>query len=445
MQPNGWKNIWCWILLAFSSSNLCCTRVDAAWAQNPNRWSRKDEFVLIITYPVIAHITDQPFQKLGPQKKRNVLSRTKDTRIVLYANSLKPSLYSQILPPPNQTSQAQNSNPQRNDPPPLEGPINDFPKPSPTEVEQRLNPLNLNYTQRIERLRQLLQEKKQPSSESNSNTELGDFVLEPLPLNQVPVPPSKPPIAKSKSKPVGYLLGHVGYFRTNNIFSSVPSREDGLILAGLTLASAPLPLNSKTYLIGSIDANQIYYTNQSKYDYNQLRFNLDIYQQLTSRMYGDIGWTNQQLFYQRSNFKNYHSGDRFLNENSFRLSLGRKDPFTSKLSLNSFYELRLSFTDPPSGIDSRNRVINSLWLSLNYELQKPLQVGLDYQFGLSNFTQRRREDQSHQIFGHLTYGISDYSNLSLQGGVTLGNSTERNINFDGWFFTLNYVLQLGRF
>ena len=258
------------------------------------------------------------------------------------------------------------------------------------------------------------------------------------------LPASKPPIAKSKSKPIGYLLGRIGYFRTNNIFSSVPSKEDGLILAGLTLASAPLPLNTKTYLSGSIDGNQIYYTNQSKYNYNQFRFNLDIYQQFTSRMYGDIGWTNQQLFYQRSNSNNYHSGDRFLNENSFRVSLARKDPFTSKLSLDSFYELRLSFTDPPSGIDSRNRVINSLWLSLNYQLQKPLQVGLDYQFGLSNFTQRRREDQYHQIFGHLTYRISNYSNLSLQGGGTFGNSTERNINFDGWFFTLNYVLEIGK-
>lgn len=438
MQPNGWKNIWCWILLASSSSNLCCSGVDAAWARNPNRWSRTNELVPIITYPLVVQSTYQPFQLLEPQKKRNLLSLTVDPGIVLHANSLKPSLYSQTPPPTNQTNQAQNSNQLRNNPPPLEGPINEFPKPSPTEVEQHLLQIDTNYTERYERLLHLLQEKEQPSSESNSSNELGDFIVRPLPL-------SKPPIAKSKSKPIGYLVGRVGYFRTNNIFSSVPSKEDGLILAGLTLASAPLPLNSKTYLSGSIDGNQVYYTNQSKYNYNQLRFNLDIYQQLTSRMYGNIGWTNQQLFYQRSNSNNYHSGDRFLNENSFRVSLGRKDPFTSKLSLDSFYELRLSFTDPPSARDSRNRVINSLWLSLNYQLQKPLQVGLDYQFGLSNFTQRRREDQYHQIFGHLTYRSSNYSNVSLQGGVSLGNSTERNINFDGWFFTLNYVLQLGRF
>ncbi len=109
--------------------------------------------------------------------------------------------------------------------------------------------------------------------------------------------------------------------------------------------------------------------------------------------------------------------------------------------LDSFYELRLNFADP----DSRNRINNSLLLSLSYYWLKSLQVGFNYQFNLSDFTLRQRQDQYHRLYANLTYGISDSTNVSLQGGVSLGDSTDQNINFDGWFFSLNYNLELGKF
>ena len=124
-----------------------------------------------------------------------------------------------------------------------------------------------------------------------------------------------------------------------------------------------------------------------------------------------------------------------------QLSLGRRDPLTSRLTLDSFYELSVNFADP----QSRNRIINSFWVSLNYYLQKPLQVGIDYQVNLSEFTDGDREDQLHRLFGHLNYRISDTINMNVQAGVSLGSSTAENIDFDGWFFSVNYNLQLGRF
>jgi hypothetical protein len=33
----------------------------------------------------------------------------------------------------------------------------------------------------------------------------------------------------------------------------------------------------------------------------------------------------------------------------------------------------------------------------------------------------------------------------MQAGATLGGSTDPFIDFDGWFFSVNYNLQLGRF
>lgn len=363
-------------------------------------------------------------------------------------------------PPPREEPRNIPTTPQqRNEPPQLEGQPNDFPQTSPIPLEQLLEKPPLTNSERLDRLIRRLQEGKQTSPESNSSPELGirakPIDVPPLvdsrpelgirakpidvppPVEQLPLPAQ--PVAKFK--PIGSLRGYVGFFATNNIFSSEVDRiQDGLVFSGLTLASAPLALGPKTYLSAGIDGNLIFYIDQSKFNYNQVRFYLSIYQQLSRRMYGELGWSNQQLFYAKDG-DFFSAGDRFLNENSVRLSLGRRDPLTQRLVLDSFYELRLNFADP----DSRNRINNSLLLSLSYYWLRSLQVGLNYQFNLSNFTLRQREDQYHRLYTNLTYGISDSTNVSLQGGVSLGGSTDQNINFDGWFFSLNYNWELGKF
>jgi len=333
------------------------------------------------------------------------------------------------------------------DPPPLESQPTDFPAPSAEEIEQKLDSLEDERSKRLESLLQRLEENKQKQEES-FNRELGTIIVEEVPI-EAPQPPElqQPPSIEKpivKFKPVGYLLGRVGYFHTSNIFSSRNDpTDDGLIFSGLTLAAAPFKIGPKTYLNGSIDGNIIRYNKKSEFDYNQIRFNLGVYQQLTNRMYAEIGWNNQQLFYSKDGDSfNFESGDKFLNENSFRFSIGRRDPLARKLNLDSFYELRLSLTNPP---EKRNRIINYIWLSLNYSLQKSLRFGIDYQFNLSNFLERKREDQYHRLSGNLKYSISQLSSISLQSGFTNGGSTDDNIDFDGWFFSVNYSWDLGQF
>ncbi|OUL20341.1 hypothetical protein BV372_33155 [Nostoc sp. T09] len=333
----------------------------------------------------------------------------------------------------------------QNDPPPLEVQPGTFPNPSPGQIEQLLETPEIDYSERLETLRRILQQQTQ-SSPSTSNPELGlrvrpRTVPQAPPLEQQPPTPIEKPVVQFR--PIGYLQARVGYFYSSNIFSAnIDPIEDSLIFYGLTLASTYFPLGSKTYINGSIDGNQIRYIDQSIYNYNQLRFNLSLYRQLSQRMYGEIAWSNQLLFY-TNNGDYFKAGDRFLNENSIRLSLGRRDPLNSRLFLDSFYELSINFADP----ENRSRIINSLWLSLSYYLQKPLQVGVNYQFNLSNFTNRpdSRDDEFHRLFGHLSYRVSNYSNLNVQGGVTFGGSNAPNINFDGWFFGLNYSWDLGQF
>ncbi|WP_158333170.1 hypothetical protein [Calothrix sp. PCC 6303] len=327
------------------------------------------------------------------------------------------------------------------DPPQLEGRPNDSPLPAPAPIEQRLEKPSENYPQRIERLLQILgtPTETQTEAEPGKNTELGVIIARQEAIEQQPLPQQPPTF-----RPIGYVSGHVSYFLTDNLFSSsVDPIQDGLIFSGLTLATAPIELSPKTYLSGSVDGNLVKYIDQSEFNYNQIQVNVNLYHQITSRMYGEVGWSNQQLFYARDSDRyDFSSGDRFLNENAWHLSLGRRDPLSKKLMFDSYYELRWSLTGPP---EKRDRLINSLWLSLNYYLQKPLQVGLNYQFNLSSFTQRDRQDISHRIYSHLNYRLSDTNSMSAQAGVSLGNSTESSIDFDGWFFSINYNVDLGRF
>ena len=249
--------------------------------------------------------------------------------------------------PPNNTQKP-------DEPPQLEGQPNDFPSPSPVQIEQRLkDPQNQDYAVRLERLLQKLEANRR--DHNSINGELGEIIAAPVePPQQPPKTPvvSQPPPA-SKPKPIGYLLGRVSYFHTNNLFSSdVDPIQDGLIFSGITLASAPIPLGPKTYLSGSIDGSIIRYINQSEFNYNQFRINADLYHQLTQRMYGEIGWSKQLLFYARNSSRyGFAAGDRFLNENSFHLSLGRRDPLTPKLMLDSYYEFRVNLPEAPQKRD----------------------------------------------------------------------------------------------
>lgn len=433
MRLKNWKNLFFCILLASSGGSWCCIRVDAAESANTDIWRPNSLTSTQVNYQQLCQKLEQ--EAINSLCKQSGESHPLDSQMPLNLAQQTP----QRTQAPDQTEKPENTQKQ-NDPPQLESQPSNLPTSPPDSKEQLLNAPQINQSQRLERLIQLLRSPKLPP-ESDSNRELG-LRVRLLPLEQQPPPPTEQSVVSFK--PIGYLQARVGYFQTNNIFSSNDSPiEDGFIISGLRLASTYFPLGSKTYLNASIDGNLIRYINQSQYHYNQVRFNLSIYQQLSQRMYGQISLSNQQLFYANNSDRldSFKAGDRFLNENSLELSLGRRDILTSKLTLDSFYELSVNFADPLS----RNRIINSLWVSLNYYLQKPLQVGIDYQANFSDFTQRDREDQFHRIFGHLNYQISDTINMNVQAGVSLGSSTAEDIDFDGWFFSINYSLQLGQF
>jgi hypothetical protein len=225
-------------------------------------------------------------------------------------------------------------------------------------------------------------------------------------------------VAAAPPQPTVYLQGRFDYFQSDNIFSEVQPIQDSLIRSGLTLWAAP-QVGRNTYVIASVSGNLIRYADLSDFDYNELLLGASIYHQLSPRMYGELGWTNQQLF-------SVSYGDRFLNDHSLRLGIGRRDPLGQSFALQSFYQLRLSFADP----DERSRVINSLGASLIYTPAQRWQASLDYQYVLSDFTQKDQQDDYHQILGVLTYRPSRSTQLTLFGGFSFGSSTDPNIDFD---------------
>ncbi|MGB7444825.1 MAG: hypothetical protein WA919_27470 [Coleofasciculaceae cyanobacterium] len=224
------------------------------------------------------------------------------------------------------------------------------------------------------------------------------------------------------SKPAVYLLGGIDYLRSDNIFSGVDPVDDGLLRIGLTLLAVP-SLGPNTSLVAAAGGNVIRYGEESQFDYDELRLALGIRQQFTPKMYGELGWSNRQLFEE-------DDGDRFLNDHSLYLELGRQDTLAKKLTLDTFYQLRLSFADP----DSRSQTINSLGTSLNYDFSPSLKGALGYQFAFANFTEQDREDEYHQIISRLTYSLSDHSRVNLFAGYSFGDSTDANIDFDGFIF-----------
>ena len=262
----------------------------------------------------------------------------------------------------------------------------------------------------------------------NCDPELGCLRLkEPLPL---------PPIVTAAPRaPVVYLIARIDYFRTSNLSSNQDPVTDGLTRPGLTLYASPM-LGRDTYFVASATGNLLRYSTQSLQNTDELFFRAGILQRLSPNMFGEIGWSNQQLRLAGSSART-----GFLNEHAIRLEISRRDQLAGKLSLNSFYQFRYSFADP---ID-RSRLTNALTLSLNYDLQPNLQLGLDYQLGLATFTQQQRRDVYHQVLGRLSYTILRNTQVSAFVGYGFGNSSDPAIRFNSLLVGVSVNLTLGLF
>ncbi|MEX0268478.1 hypothetical protein AB3R30_05005 [Leptolyngbyaceae cyanobacterium UHCC 1019] len=237
--------------------------------------------------------------------------------------------------------------------------------------------------------------------------------------------------------PVMYLLPRLDIFRSSNILAGLDPVEDSLIRPAVSLLVLPA-LGSSTYLNVSAEGALNQYFNLTQFNYSELKLKAGIFQRLSPSMSAEIGWTNQQFFISNDQIFGLSAGTRFLNDHSIRFELSRQDRLTKNLSLNSFYQFRLSFAEP----SDRSRIINVVSLSLNYTLNPRLQLGLDYQFASANFTTQPRTDLYHQVLGRVSYSAFRTAQISLYGGISTGSSTESTINFNSFLLGISVSFNL---
>jgi hypothetical protein len=269
----------------------------------------------------------------------------------------------------------------------------------------------------------------EPDANPDDLTETGDPELGVLRLREQELITEQ----QNENNETVFLLGGVNYLRSNNILlDDFDPVNDQLLSAGATLLAVP-SLGPQTQLIAAINGNLTRYSRLSGLDYNNFGVQVGIQQQLWPNTYGEISLSNQQ-------FIDANSGDRFLNDYSAWLTLSRRDRLNSKLTLDSFYQLRLSFTDP----SDRSRVGNALGLSLDYDLPLNFGIGLDYQAALTDFTRQDRNDVYHQLTAELNCYFSPNARASVFGGFSFGDSSDPDINFNSFIFgaSINFNVSL---
>ena len=281
-----------------------------------------------------------------------------------------------------------------------------------------------------------------PSDDTLADPELGVLRLIEVPVDSVEILDpelgvlrlQELPTATNESSPSVYLQVYSNFFWTDNVLSVVDDPiDDGIFQIGLSLSAFPA-LGSRTYLISSIGGDLVRYTDETDLDYNDLSFDLGVYHAFTRRAYLELGWNNNQFF-------DRASGDRFLNDHSFYVSVGRRDRLSSRLSLDTEYQLEYNLADPVS----RNRAINQIRASLEYQITPRLETDVSYRFTLVDFTKQDRNDFFHQFILGLNYDLSADSQISFFGGGRLGDSSENFLDFDSALVGVSISVNLSLF
>lgn len=234
--------------------------------------------------------------------------------------------------------------------------------------------------------------------------------------------PIIPPTAEPGRAPIAFLTGRITAINSGNIFLSLDPAVgligDQFIRPGITLGVYPA-LAENTFLVAAADVNLQRYLNVTSADYDELRLRLGLWQRLTPRSSAQLSWSYQQLY--RAGFQS-----RFFENNSVDLFLSRRDPVTSKLAFNTFYQLQLNFSSP----QSFDRIVQSAGVFASYQITPQFQAGLNYQITLADYTAVDRFDTYQQVIGQLVYQLSPATRLSLFGGFSFGRSSLPTVRFE---------------
>ncbi|MEM0979070.1 MAG: hypothetical protein AAGH78_02240 [Cyanobacteria bacterium P01_H01_bin.58] len=253
--------------------------------------------------------------------------------------------------------------------------------------------------------------------DSRQDPELGILQLRTVP--QLPPP-----------RPYLFLSTYASASSSDNILlidDPVQGRiGDKFVRPGISLIAFP-PLGTSTNLLASIETNAVRYQDFTGANYDELKFRVGVRHSFSRRVYGQLSWSRQLLF--REGFQ-----DRFFTNQGIELFVGRRDPLSPTLTLDSYYQAEVFFSDP----DDFSDVVLSLGTYLNYRLSPKFDAGVGYQITMSDFTQVNRHETYQRVTGQLRYTLSPSVRMSIFGGFSNGRSSEPNISFDDSFFGISF-------
>lgn len=240
------------------------------------------------------------------------------------------------------------------------------------------------------------------------------------------------PVAAAPPK-IAFLTARFSLVNSDNVLLLVNDvgglTGDTFYRPAVSLAAYP-SLGPETVLIGSLDAGLQRYTRQSAINYDDWRIRLALRQGLSPRSYVQVGVTYQELL--RAGGSRF----RFFDNRAATLTLGRRDPLTPNLVIDSFYQVQWndarSRSQTPSGIVATDfsRLGQTAGLYLGYTPNNQWHTGLSYQLNLIDYTTQERYDTVQQLLGQLVYSITPRVRLSLYGGWSFGRSSDPRINFN---------------
>ena len=212
------------------------------------------------------------------------------------------------------------------------------------------------------------------------------------------------------------LLLRSGAQTNSSINSPAINRETAFVNSAFFRGK--LDLGSETRLVAGAGGSSVLFTSED--GYNALNFSFGVRQQLANNTAAELAWVQERLS------KNGSSDN--LVDNSLRLAVGRLDRLSSKLRLDSGYELRSSFASP----DEASLVRNTLTVGLRYDLTPRLQGRLDYQVVFDDFTRQDRLNTQQQITAMTVYYLN--RNTFINGSVSylVGDSYDRLIGESGY-------------
>jgi hypothetical protein len=194
-----------------------------------------------------------------------------------------------------------------------------------------------------------------------------------------------------------------------SIYSPAFNRDT--VFVNSVLLRGTFDLGSETRLVAGAGGSSVLFT--SEYGYNALNFSFGVQQLLGNNTAAELGWVQERLY--------ENGSSRDLVDNSVRLAVGRRDRLSSKLRLDSGYELRASFASPIN----RSLVRNTLTVGLGYDITPRLQGRLDYQVVFDDFTRQDRFNTRQQVSALAVYYLNRNTFISGSVSYLFGDSYNR--------------------